>query len=140
MSRMRAVLAAVAVVTVAAGCGEPAETTVEKAFRGYHSALVARDFRTACAYNSPEATDKLLASVRTQGIDAADCEDAFTAIYSEEGAAAAADGVHNSVQIQKVAVDGDTATIDWSAQLDGEQRPARTTMHRADGRWLLVVN
>ena len=38
---------------------EPAETTVEKAFRGYHSALVARDFRTACAYNSPEATDKL---------------------------------------------------------------------------------
>ena len=73
-----------------------AEAGVEKAFRGYHAALLARDFRTACSYNTPEATDKLLVSLRTQGIDAAGCEDAFAAIYAEEGGSATADGVGTS--------------------------------------------
>ena len=43
---MRTALAAVLLVAVAA-CGESAEAGVEKAFRGYYAALLARDFRTA---------------------------------------------------------------------------------------------
>ena len=132
-------LAAAAVTAVLAGCGDSPEVAAEKAFRGYHAALLARDFRTACSYNTPEATAKLLASLRTQAIDAADCEQAFAAIYAEQGPAAAADGIGNTVQVQGVTVTGDDATVSWSAELDGERRPATAAMHRTDGRWLFVA-
>jgi predicted phage gp36 major capsid-like protein len=140
MTTIRTALTAVALTAALAACGESAEVGVEKAFRGYHTALLARDFRTACSYNSPEATAKLLSSLRLQSIDAATCEDAFTAIYAEGGAADAADGVGRSVQIQGITVNGDDASVSWAAQLDGEQRPATTTMHRTEGRWLLVAD
>jgi hypothetical protein len=140
MTTIRTALTAVALTAALAACGESAEAGVEKAFRGYHSALLARDFRTACSYNSPEATAKLLSSLRLQAIDAASCEDAFAAIYAEDGPAAAADGVSRSVQIQGITVNGDDATVSWVAELDGEQRPAANSMHRAEGRWLLVAD
>jgi hypothetical protein len=139
VTTIRTALTAVALTAALAACGESAEEGVEKAFRGYHAALLARDFRTACSYNSPEATAKLLSSLRLQAIDAASCEDAFAAIYSEDGAAEAADGVGRSVQIQGITVNGEDATVSWIAQLDGEQRPANSSMHRTEGRWLLVV-
>lgn len=132
-------LAAVALTAVLAACGGDPRADVEKSFRGYHAALLARDFHTACSYNTPEATAKLLTSLSTQGIEAADCEGAFTAIYAEAGGSAAADEVGNSVQIRDVAVDGDTATVSWSAVLDGEQRPARSTMRRVDRDWRFVA-
>ena len=109
---MRTALAAVALVAVLAACGRAPRRTSRQAFRGYHTALLARDFRTACSYNTPEATDKLIGSLRTQGIDAGGCEDAFAAIYAEDGGSAAADGVGNTVQIQGITVDGDNATVE----------------------------
>ena len=127
-------------LTAAVACGEAAEVGVEKAFRGYHAALLARDFPTACSYNTQEATAKLLTSLRTQGIEAADCEQAFAAIYAESGGSEAADGVGNTVQIQQIVVNGDDATVNWSAQLDGEVRPATSTMRRADGQWQFVAD
>jgi hypothetical protein len=137
---MRTALTAALLTAVLAACGEAPEVAVEKSFRGYHAALLARDFATACSYNSPEATTKLLASLRTQAIEAASCEEAFSTIYAEEGASAAADGVGNSVQIQSITVNGDEATVSWTAELDGEQRPAKTTMRRAEDRWQLVAD
>lgn len=139
MTMLRTTVAAAVLAVVLTSCGDSPEVAAEKAFRGYHEALLARDFATACSYNTPDSTAKLLESVRTQSIDATTCEEAFTAIYSEPGPAATADGVSTSVQIQKVAVTGDFATISWSAQLDGQQRPASNTMRRVDGRWLLVA-
>jgi hypothetical protein len=132
-------LVAIALAAVTAGCGEPPEASVEQAFRGYHAALLKRDFHTACSYNSPEATARLLQTVRLQDIDARSCEDAFAAIYAEDGPAAAADGIGTSLQIQHVTVTGDDAAIQWSAQIEGEQHPAKAMMHRTDGRWLLMV-
>ena len=139
MRTMRTALAAVALAALLGGCGD-AQADVEKAFKGYHAALLARDFPTACSYNTPEATDRLVASLQTQGIDAADCEDAFAAIYAEAGGSEAADGVGNSVQIQGITVDGDRATVNWTAVLDGEQRPAQSTMRRVDGQWRFVTD
>jgi hypothetical protein len=133
-------LAAVALAAALAGCGANAEAAVEQAFRGYHAALLARDFRAACGYNTPEATAKLLTSLRTQAIDAGTCEEGLAALYAEPGAAAAADGVGQSVQIRDITVNGDEATVSFSAMLDGEPRPARNTMHRVDGRWQLVAD
>lgn len=145
MSPRRTAARAVVPVAVAlllgvlTACGNDRED-VEKAFRAYHTALLARDFRTACSYNTQEATDKLLVSLRTQGIDAASCEDAFAAIYAEAGSSAAADGVGRTVQVQDVAVDGDTATVSWTAQLDGEPRASRSTMRHVDGEWRFVTD
>ena len=136
---MRTAVAGAALAAVLAACGN-AQADVEQAFRGYHTALLERDFRTACSYNTPEATDRLIGSLRTQGIDAGSCEDAFAAIYSEAGGSATADGVGNSVQIQGITVDGDNATVNWTAELDGEQRPAQSTMRRDDGRWQFVAD
>jgi hypothetical protein len=135
----RTTFVAAVLAMVLTSCGDSPDVAAEKAFRGYHEALLARDFPTACSYNTPDSTAKLLASVRTQAIAATTCEDAFAAIYSESGPAATADGVSTSVQIQNVAVTGDFATIRWTAQLDGQQRPASTTMRRVDGHWLLVA-
>jgi hypothetical protein len=135
---MRTALAAVLLVAVAA-CGESAEAGVEKAFRGYYAALLARDFSTACSYNSPEAIDKLVLSLRTQGIAASGCEDAYAAVFAEEGGSAAADRIGNTVQIQGITVNGDQATVNWSAELDGEQRPSTSVMRRVDGQWRFVI-
>jgi hypothetical protein len=139
MMMLRTAFAAAALAMVLTSCGDSPAGAAEKAFRGYHAALLARDFPTACSYNTPDSTAKLLASVRTQAIAVTTCEEAFAAIYSEPGPAATADGVSNSVQIQNLAVTGDFATISWTAQLDGQQRPASTTMRRVDGHWLLVA-
>ena len=121
-----------------AGAGD--RDDVESAFRGYHAALLARDFPAACAVNSPEATERLLASVATQGIEATTCEEAFTAIFSEEGAAATADGIASTVQVQEVAVTGEDATVTWTALLSGELRTATNDLRRVDGRWMLVAS
>jgi ketosteroid isomerase-like protein len=144
MSRLRTapavlVLATSVVAGALAGCGESAEAGVEKAFRGYHGALLARDFPAACSYNTPEATAKLLTSLRTQGIEVAGCEDAFAAIYAEEGGSAAADTIGRTVQIQGITATGDDASVSWVAELDGEQRPARSAMRRVDGQWRFVA-
>jgi hypothetical protein len=146
MTPIRTALAAAGLTVTAAltvtlaGCGGSARAGVEEAFRGYHAALLARDFRTACSYNAPEATAKLLISLRTQAIEVATCEDAFTAIYAESGGAGQADAVAQTVQIQGITVNGDQATVNWTAQLDGEQRPSASTMRRIDGRWEFVAD
>ena len=58
---------------------------VEQAFRGYYSALLARDFAAACAHNAPETTATLLRNLATQGVDAATCEEALATIYADPG-------------------------------------------------------
>ncbi len=122
-----------------AGCGTDDAGHVEAAFRGYHTALLARDFPAACAATAPDSTAKLVAAVARQGITATTCEDALAAIFAEPGPAATADGVARSVTVQRVTVDGDSATLAWSATLDGENRPSTSTLRRRDGRWQLVT-
>lgn len=131
-------IAAAALAVAAAGCGAGPEAEVEQSFRDFRAALSARDFPAACAYNTPEATAKLLAAVKTQGITANSCETAFAAAFAEPGAAETADGVSRSLQIKEVAVTGDEATIAWTASLDGEPRPVTDRMRRIDGKWRFV--
>lgn len=133
-----AALSMMLLVGLLAGCGHSQED-VEKSFLAYHAALLARDFPTACSYNTPEATAKLLASLRTQGIEATSCERGFAALYAESGGSAAADGVGNSVQVREVTVEGDRATVQWTAVLGTEPRPATSVMRYADGKWQFVA-
>ena len=122
-----------------AGCGQDPAEDVTKAFTGYHAALLARDFATACSYNTPEATAKLVSTLRQQAITVSTCPDALAAIYAEDGGAAQADGVSRSVRIDGITVNGDQATIRWSATLDSEQQPSTSMMRRVQGRWEFVA-
>jgi hypothetical protein len=137
---LRVVLVAAALAAGAVACGADAETEIDEAFKGYHTALLTRDFPAACAYNAPEATAKLLASVATQGVRAATCEEAFTAIFAEDGAADVVDNIARSAKIDDVEVDGDAATVRWTATVDdgGEPMPTTWGMRRIDGAWKLV--
>jgi hypothetical protein len=139
MTPLRTTLAVAALAAALAGCGQSAEEAVTEAVRSYHTALLARDFSTACSYNTPEATTKLITSLQLQAINVATCEDAFAAIYAEDGPAAQADGVSRTVQIQGITVNGNQATVRWTAQLDGEQSPSSSAMRRVDGRWEFVA-
>ena len=84
MKTLRALLAVAVLGVGLAGCGGgDARAEIEQAFKGYQTALLARDFPTACGYNAPESTQKLIASVATQGIQASTCEEALAGIYDE---------------------------------------------------------
>ncbi|MEA2685791.1 MAG: hypothetical protein QOE93_986, partial [Actinomycetota bacterium] len=128
------------VTTGGGGQSDPAaEAKVEQAFRGYNQKLVDRDFDAACKQHAPETTVKLLENVRSQGVEAANCEEALTAIYSTPGAAELADGITATIEISDVAVDGDKATITWSAEVSGNRiTPAPSTMRLIDGEWKIV--
>lgn len=139
MKTIRNVAAGAVLAVAVVACSNP-EADVESSFRGYHEALLARDFPAACALNSPEATAKLLATVRTRSIVVGTCEDAFAAIFAEPGAAETADGIARSVQVQDVAVTGDDARITWSASLEGEPRTATNVLRRVDGEWRLMAD
>jgi hypothetical protein len=116
-----------------------AEAAVETAFTGYNRALADRDFGTACALNAPESVDVLLAGVE-QGLGQrpADCVEAFEIIYATPGAAELADATTTSAVIQDVAVSGDTATVTWSAEVQGQRPTVTSDLRLIDGDWRLV--
>ena len=114
------------------------EAAVEDVFHEYYRALLARDFAAACALNAPETTEQLLANVRSQGVTASSCEEALGKIYSLPGAAATADSIAHSASVDDVTVNGDQATITWSADINGARPTVTSGLRRVDGRWLLV--
>jgi hypothetical protein len=136
---LRAVLLAAVLAVGAGACGADPEAEIGEAFKGYYTALLTRDFPAACAYNTPEATQKLLASVATQGITAGSCEQALAAVFAEPGAADNADALARSAKIDDVAVDGDEAVVRWTATVEGEPLPGTWNMRRIDGAWKLVL-
>ena len=62
----------------------------------------------------------------------------MTTIYGTSGAADIADAVADTARIQAVTVDGDSATITWSAEVAGQRPTVTNTMRRIDGQWRLV--
>jgi predicted outer membrane protein len=131
---------------VAAGASAPpaapvrtgAEAEVEAVFHAYYRSLLARDFAGACAFNAPETTDQLLATLRQQGVTASTCEEGLSAIYSMPGAEATADTIANTAAVDTITVDGEDASITWSAEIEGQRPTVTSGLRRVDGRWVLV--
>jgi hypothetical protein len=126
--------------TTAAPGGDPSgrEAAVETVFRSYYEALLARDFATACALNAPETNQALLQNLAAQGGQAATCEEALSQIYAAPEAAALADGVASTAEIQDVTVEGETATVTWSAQVGEQRRTVTNELRLIDGQWRLL--
>jgi ketosteroid isomerase-like protein len=136
---LRAVVVAAVLAAGAGACGADAETEIGEAFRGYHTALLARDYPAVCAYNAPEVTQKLLTSLATQGVQARTCEEAMATVLAEGGPADTADTIARTAAIDGVTVDGDDATVRWTATVDGEPMSTTWGMRRIDGAWKLVL-
>lgn len=122
-----------------AGAAGGDEAAVETAFTDYNQALADRDFATACALNAPESVEALLSGVE-QGLGQrpADCVAAFEIIYATPGAAELADGTTTTTEIQDVTISGDTATVTWSAEVQGRRPTVTSDLRLIDGGWRLV--
>jgi hypothetical protein len=106
-------------------------------FHDYYRALRDRDFATACGYNAPETTSRLLADLRARGVDASTCEEGMTAVYAIPENARVVEQVGQNATIQDVTVNGAQATIRWTSKVGGRSGPGTTHLRRVDGRWLL---
>lgn len=143
MRTVRVVLAAAAgaaaVAVGAVGCGGDPTAEINQTFKGYYTALLARDFPAACGYTAPESTERLLAALATQGVRAATCKDGLAAVFDEPGAADISDTIARTAKVNDIQVDGDEATVKWSSTVDGQQQDGTYGMHRIDGQWKLVA-
>jgi hypothetical protein len=160
---IRTAVAAAALVAALAGCGNPvagtpaaqpappptpAPTTpppdpaadrqeIESVFHDYYRALRAQDFATACGYNAPETTSRLLADLQTRGVEASTCEEGMTAVYAIPENARVVEQAAQNASIEGVTVNGDQATLSWTSKVNGRAGPGTTHLRRVDGRWLL---
>lgn len=113
---------------------------VETAFTDYNQALAAQDSATACSLSSPEAMETLVAAVSQQlGQQVAGCPEAFDLVLTAPGGTELAQQTAATLAVQDVAVQGDTATVTWSAEMPGQPPSALTNdLRRVDGRWLMA--
>ncbi len=115
------------------------EAAVETAFTDYNRALAEQDAAAACALSAPETVQMLVAAVSQQlGQQIGTCEEAFGLVFSAPGATELAQRTASTTEVRDVVVDGDTATVSWSAEIQEQRQDLTNEMRRVDGRWLIV--
>jgi hypothetical protein len=112
--------------------GEQAE--VEAVFRSYNQALVAQDYPAVCALNAPEANEAFLQAITEAGAPANTCEEGFALVFSDPQALGVARQIAETAQIQEITVEGERATIAWTAG----QESVSSGLRRIDGEWRLL--
>ena len=110
---------------------------IEGVFHDYYRALRAQDFTTACGYNAPETTSRLLADLHARGVDAATCEEGMTAVYAIPENARVVEQAAENATIENVTVNGDQATLEWTSKVNGRTGSGTTHLRRVDEAWLL---
>jgi hypothetical protein len=123
---------------------EDAETEIRETFDDYNKALVERDFDDACEQLAPETATKLRENVKTLGVTdpPQECPDLLDLIYKtvdkEPEQKKLLEEIASSAKIDSVEVKGDTATINWSAQANGQKTSISQTARLIGGDWKLV--
>jgi hypothetical protein len=110
----------------------------ETAFRTYLRAVADGDFATACSLNAPETNQRLLDELARRGTPAPTCEQAIAALYAGSGVAEGAATIANTLSVQRVDVDGDSATVAWSVEVSGRRPVVTNALRRVDGQWRLL--
>jgi hypothetical protein len=121
------------------------EAEVREMFEDYTQALAARDWDEACDNLAPETTDKLKSNVAQLGVatDAPDdCEGLMNLLYDtidkDPTAKKTIDDITQSAKVQKVTITGDSASVSWSATVNGTETPVTQTARMIDGEWKLI--
>jgi ketosteroid isomerase-like protein len=114
------------------------EAAVEKVYLDYTQSLVDRDFATSCGFLTQEAVEQMLEGAKAAGAEATTCEDTLGVLYAVPEAAELGDEVARTTEVESVEVDGDTATVEWSAELNGTRNSQSSDFERVDGGWRLA--
>jgi hypothetical protein len=120
------------------------EEDVREMFADYTEALRERDWEEACEHLAPETTDKLKSNVAQLGLADApgDCEGLMGALYEQIDQNATAkktiDDITASAKVTDVEIDGDTASVSWSATVNGTDTPVTQSARIVDGEWKLI--
>ncbi|MDA0172306.1 hypothetical protein OJ998_24600 [Solirubrobacter taibaiensis] len=120
------------------------EEEVREMFTDYTKALGDRDWEEACEHLAPETTDKLKANIAQLGLTDApdDCVGLMGALYAQidkdPTAKKTIDDITQTAKVSEVKIDGDTATVSWSAQVNGTDTPVTQTARIIDGEWKLI--
>ena len=129
-----------------AAAAAPADPAAERAevrqiFENYNRALLARDFDTVCGFMAPEAVSAVQLGAGQQGMAASTCEEAFGSVYANRQAATVLDETARGTRVTDVTVDGDRATVTFTAQVQGTNTGELTgDMRRVDGEWRILPN
>ena len=127
------------VVNPAPGAGSAEDrAAAETVFRTYLRAVADGDFSTACALNAPETNQRLLDELAKRGTPAPTCESAIATLYAGSGVAQGAATIADTLQVERVDVDGDAATVAWSVEVSGRRPVVSNALRRVDGQWRLL--
>jgi hypothetical protein len=120
------------------------EEDVREMFTDYTEALGERDWEEACEHLAPETTDKLKANVAQLGLTDApdDCVGLMGALYAridkDPTAKKTIDDITQTAKVSKVTIEGETASVSWSAKVNGTDTPVTQTARIIDGEWKLI--
>lgn len=118
-----------------------AERAIGRAFDDYNRALVARDYAGACRQLAPETVRKLYENLKGRVPNVPkDCDKQLALIYGSVGPTIRQrlEETSRTARLDRVVVDGDTATIDWTARPGGKRVRVTQTARRVGGAWRLV--
>ena len=127
--------------SVAAGDDEQAVTAM---FDDYRAALIARDWDKACSHLAPETTKKLQQNIKSLGVTdpPSECTALMGTLYEtidkDPSTKKTIDDVTKSAKVTDIKINGDTASISWSAKVNGVDTPVTQTARIIDGEWKLI--
>ena len=113
-------------------------------FDDYREALGARDWDEACAHLAPETTEKLQANIKQLGVtdppdDCAELMDVlYTQIDKDPTAKKTIDDITKSAKVSEVKINGENASVSWSAKVNGVDTPVTQSARIIDGEWKLI--
>jgi hypothetical protein len=120
------------------------EQAVMDMFDNYRAALIARDWDKACAHLAPETTEKLQENIKTLGVtDPPDeCTELMGTLYEtidkDPTTKKTIDDVTRSAKVTDIKIDGEKASISWSAKVNGVDTPVTQSARIIDGEWKLI--
>jgi hypothetical protein len=129
---------------VATQSAAEAEADIRKTFEDYNAALAEREWADACEQLAPETTRKLRQNATTLGLKdlPEDCAGLLGRVYEtadqDPQQKKLLAEIVDTAEVDSVDVKGQTATINWTAQVQGKKTPISQTARRIDGEWKLV--
>jgi len=120
------------------------EDEVREMFADYTKALGDRDWDEACDNLAPETTEKLQSNIKQLGVanPPTECTELMDQLYDtidkDPAAKKTIDDITQSAKVDKVTITGDSASISWSATVNGQKTPVTQSARIIDGEWKLI--
>ena len=130
--------------TATATAAAEGEEAVTAMFDDYREALGARDWDRACSHLAPETTEKLQQNIKQLGVTdpPSECpalmDQLYTTIDKDPAAKKTIDEITETAEVKDVKLNGEQASVTWSAKVNGQDTPVTQTARLIDGEWKLI--